>query len=170
MTTTHNTPPHAGDVNARQMIRPRRRAVLLQRLDRRIEAFDIEISEADGVPATVTADAAPALVGLFGIGPTVAHQLLTAAGDDPQRLRSEAAFAKLAGVCPVSGIIRQNEPARSQPQRRSRCQQCAVSHSARAHAVSPIHLRLRQTTHPARQNQAPRLSASSVTSPVKYLP
>jgi transposase len=73
----------------------------LQRLARRIEAFDIEISEADDELATLTANAAPALVGLFGVGPTVAAQLLTTAGDNPQRLRSESAFAKLAGVCPV---------------------------------------------------------------------
>lgn len=73
----------------------------LQRLARRIEVLDTEISEADRELATLTAKASPALVGLFGVGPTVAAQLLTAAGDNPKRLRSEAAFAKLAGVSPV---------------------------------------------------------------------
>jgi transposase len=44
---------------------------------------------------------APALLGIFGVGPHGAAQLLAAAGDNPQRLRSEAAFAKLCGVCPL---------------------------------------------------------------------
>lgn len=44
---------------------------------------------------------APALLGLFGVGPHAAAQLLAAAGDNPQRLRCEAAFAKLCGVCPM---------------------------------------------------------------------
>lgn len=73
----------------------------LQRLARRIEALDAEITDADAELVTLTATAAPALVGLFGVGPAVAAQLLTAAGDNPQRIRSEAALAKLAGACPV---------------------------------------------------------------------
>ena len=43
----------------------------------------------------------PALLGVFGVGPHAAAQLLAAAGDNPQRLRSEAAFAKLCGACPI---------------------------------------------------------------------
>ena len=49
----------------------------------------------------LVADHAPALLGIFGVGPHGAAQLLAAAGDNPQRLRSEAAFAKLCGVCPL---------------------------------------------------------------------
>ncbi len=40
-------------------------------------------------------------MGLSGVGPHVAAQLLAAAGDNPERLRSEAAFAKLCGACPI---------------------------------------------------------------------
>lgn len=36
-----------------------------------------------------------------GVGPETAGQLLTSAGDNPDRLRSEAAFAHLCGVAPV---------------------------------------------------------------------
>lgn len=43
----------------------------------------------------------PALLGVFGVGPHAAAQLLAAAGDNPHRLRSEAAFAKLCGACPI---------------------------------------------------------------------
>jgi len=49
----------------------------------------------------LTADAAPALVDAFGIGPEIAGELLVAAGDNTDRIRSEAAFAKLCGVSPV---------------------------------------------------------------------
>ena len=43
----------------------------------------------------------PALLGMFGVGPHAAAQLLAAAGDNPDRLHCEAAFAKLCGVCPL---------------------------------------------------------------------
>jgi len=45
--------------------------------------------------------AAPCLLALRGVGIEVAGQLLTTAGDNPDRLRSEAAFAHLCGVAPV---------------------------------------------------------------------
>ncbi len=50
---------------------------------------------------TLTAAACPALVELTGIGPDSAAQLLISAGDNAQRLRSEAAFAALCGTNPV---------------------------------------------------------------------
>ncbi len=49
----------------------------------------------------LTAETAPALVDLFGIGPDTAATLLVTAGGNPERLRSEAAFAALCGVNPV---------------------------------------------------------------------
>jgi transposase len=49
----------------------------------------------------LTLEAAPALCGLTGVGPDVAGALLVAAGDNPERLRSDAAFASLCGVSPV---------------------------------------------------------------------
>jgi transposase len=44
--------------------------------------------------------AAPQLIALPGIGVDTAGQLLVTAGDNPDRLRSEAAFARLWGVAP----------------------------------------------------------------------
>ncbi|MGH9170870.1 MAG: transposase [Acidimicrobiales bacterium] len=41
------------------------------------------------------------LLELFGIGYDSAATLLVAAGDHPERLRSEAAFARLCGVAPL---------------------------------------------------------------------
>ncbi|MFI6149898.1 IS110 family transposase [Streptomyces sp. NPDC051109] len=45
--------------------------------------------------------AAPALLELFGVGPETAGQLLASAGDNPERMRSEAAFAHLSEVAPI---------------------------------------------------------------------
>lgn len=45
--------------------------------------------------------AAPALVELTGVGPDTAAALLITAGDNPHRLRSEAAFAALCGTNPI---------------------------------------------------------------------
>jgi transposase len=53
-----------------------------------------------GGELTVTS-VAPALVALPGIGIDTAGQLLVTAGDNPQRLRSEAAFAHLCGAAPI---------------------------------------------------------------------
>lgn len=49
----------------------------------------------------LTKASAPALVEAFGIGPDVAGELLVAAGDNTNRIRSESAFAKLCGVSPI---------------------------------------------------------------------
>jgi transposase len=42
-----------------------------------------------------------ALLELFGVGPDTAAILLVAARDNPERLRSEAAWAQLCGVAPI---------------------------------------------------------------------
>jgi transposase len=40
-------------------------------------------------------------VALFGVGPDSAGALLVAAGDNPERLRSNAAFSMLCGASPI---------------------------------------------------------------------
>jgi transposase len=49
----------------------------------------------------VVSEAAPGLLALPGVGTDVAGALLVAAGDNPERLSSEAAFARLCGVAPL---------------------------------------------------------------------
>jgi len=49
----------------------------------------------------LTQAAAPATSAVFGLGPDTVAALLTAVGDNPDRLRSEAAFAHLCGVAPI---------------------------------------------------------------------
>jgi transposase len=48
-----------------------------------------------------TSTVAPQLVAAFGVAPDIAAELLVAAGDNTDRIRSEAAFAKLCGACPI---------------------------------------------------------------------
>jgi transposase len=83
----------------------------LRRLARRHQQLSEEIAEADGELRALVAQAAPRLLALPGVGVEVAGQLLTSAGDNPDRLRSESAFAQLCGVAPVpasSGKVRRH--------------------------------------------------------------
>ncbi|WOI58801.1 IS110 family RNA-guided transposase [Streptomyces fradiae] len=73
----------------------------LRRLAHRYQALDEEIKEADKEIGPLVTKAAPRLIALPGLGPETAGQLLTSAGDNPDRLRSEAAFAHLCGAAPV---------------------------------------------------------------------
>jgi transposase len=73
----------------------------LRCLATRYQALTSELQVLDAELARLTLEVAPALCELKGVGPDVAGALLVAAGDNPERLRSEAAFASLCGVSPV---------------------------------------------------------------------
>ncbi len=73
----------------------------LKMLARKIAFLDEQITELEARMSTLTGQAAPALAGVFGVGPHVAAKLLATIGDNPDRIRSEAAFAKLCAACPV---------------------------------------------------------------------
>jgi transposase len=73
----------------------------LRALADRYHALEQETRLHDRVLATLTDRAAPALTSLFGIGEDSAAELLIVAGDNPDRIRSEAALAMLCGLCPV---------------------------------------------------------------------
>lgn len=60
-----------------------------------------EIAELDTPIDELTAQAAPALLERFGVGPDVAAALLIAAGGNPTRLGNEAGFAALCGANPI---------------------------------------------------------------------
>lgn len=49
----------------------------------------------------LTRAVAPAMVATIGIGPDTAAEMLIVAGDNTDRIRSEAAFAKMCGACPI---------------------------------------------------------------------
>jgi transposase len=73
----------------------------LRSLARRHAALDEEINELHQALTESTAQAAPELLAKQGVGVQVAAQLLITAGDNPDRLRSEASFAHLTGVAPI---------------------------------------------------------------------
>ena len=64
-------------------------------------ALTDEIGVLDTELRRLTEAALPSLCHLKGVGPDVAGALLVAAGDNPERLRSEASFASLCGVSPI---------------------------------------------------------------------
>jgi len=75
--------------------------VALRSVARRYEALLREIVELEAHLDRLVAQAAPELVSLAGIGTDSAATLLIVAGDNPQRLGSEASFANLcAGSLP----------------------------------------------------------------------
>lgn len=75
--------------------------IALRRLAKRCQQLAAEITEADADLKTLIQQAAPRLLDQIGVGPQVAGQLLTTAGDNPDRLTSEASFAALCGVSPL---------------------------------------------------------------------
>lgn len=68
---------------------------------RRILALSKEVQLADRRLLSLTTRTAPRTTSLFGVGAEVAGQLLVTAGDNPDRLRSEAAFAHLCAAAPI---------------------------------------------------------------------
>ena len=75
--------------------------VTMRGLARRIQSFNSEIKGLDGMLVELVTNTAPSLVSLYGVGTDTAATLLVAAGDNPQRLRSERSWAHLCGVSPI---------------------------------------------------------------------
>ena len=73
----------------------------LRSLARRWMALAEEIALHDQHLARLTTATAPTLCEGFGVGAHTAAELLIIFGDNPDRSRSEAAFAKLCGACPI---------------------------------------------------------------------
>jgi transposase len=73
----------------------------LQTLGRRVVDLDAMTERLDAQLAVLVRATAPDLLAVEGVGIDTAAILLVAAGDNPERLRSEAAFAHLCGVAPL---------------------------------------------------------------------
>ncbi|MBE0418379.1 MAG: IS110 family transposase [Coriobacteriia bacterium] len=67
----------------------------------RIVALETEIASLDASLSALVHEAAPSTIARLGIGVEHAGQLLVTAGENPERVRSEAAFARLCGVAPI---------------------------------------------------------------------
>jgi transposase len=76
-------------------------AFTLRLLARRIIELTGEIDELNTRIAAAIDARAPQLLQRYGVGPDTAAALLLAAGDNPERLNSEASFAALCGVSPI---------------------------------------------------------------------
>jgi len=75
--------------------------IALRSLARRILELSDEIADLDRLIAPLVAELAPGLPVLPGVGVQNAGELLVTAGQNPERLRSEAGLAMLCGVCPI---------------------------------------------------------------------
>ncbi len=73
----------------------------LRSLGRRALDLQAETAAIDGALAELVTATAPSMLELHGVGIDTAAMLLVAAGDNPQRIRSEAAWAHLCGVAPI---------------------------------------------------------------------
>ena len=73
----------------------------LRTLARRALSLEEEVKEIDRILKTLVAETAPQLSAIDGVGTDVASAVLVAAGDNPERLKNEATFAKVCGVAPL---------------------------------------------------------------------
>ncbi|MCW2573607.1 MAG: Transposase [Frankiales bacterium] len=73
----------------------------LRVLARRVQTLQAELHLLDTELRPLVAATAPQLVARPGLGTDTAGAILVAAGDNPDRLRTEASFARLCGVSPL---------------------------------------------------------------------
>jgi transposase len=72
----------------------------LRDLARRFKTLDEEVKLLSAQIIALVEQAAPDLMKVFGVGAELAGQFLVTVGDNPGRIRSEAALAKICGVAP----------------------------------------------------------------------
>jgi transposase len=87
----------------------------LRILGRRVLALDAEKARIDALLSALVTQTAPQLLSVHGVGIDTAAALLVTAGDNPGRLRSEAAWAHLCGTAPIpasSGKVTRYRPGR----------------------------------------------------------
>ena len=75
--------------------------VALRELGRRAQFLDAQLDRLDELIGPLVTARAPGLLALHGVGPDTAALLLIAAGDHPERLRSESSWAHLCGAAPI---------------------------------------------------------------------
>ncbi len=75
--------------------------LMIRNLARRIQVFNAEMREIDGMLTALVQQTAPSLLALYGAGTDTAASLLVAAGDNPDRIRSEGSWAHLCGTTPL---------------------------------------------------------------------
>ncbi len=125
----------------------------LRSIAQRARALRDEIKTLDHQLAALLRAYAPNTLDVFAMGPDTVAALLVTIGDNPDRLRSEAAFARLCGVAPIpasSGKTTRHRLHRGGDRSANR----ALHH--RRHRPTPLlrpHTRLRPTPHRRRSNE-----------------
>ena len=77
-------------------------------LARRVHTLDAELAVLDEQIGLLVKAAAPELLNIFGVGADTAAFLLVTAGDNLERITTEAKWAMLCGIAPIpatSGLI-----------------------------------------------------------------
>jgi transposase len=74
---------------------------MLRRLARRVQQLDEEIADANDELGIILRQHTPTLLAATGVGTEAAGQILTTAGENLDRLHSEAALARICGVAPI---------------------------------------------------------------------
>jgi transposase len=126
--------------------------VALRELGRRVEFLDAQIERLDELIVPLVTARAPDLLSLYGVGPDTAALLLVAAGDQPERLRSEAAWAHMCAVAPI--------PASSGKTRRHRLNRGGnreASHALRRIVIT------RMSSHPETRAYVTRRTAEGLS-------
>jgi transposase len=125
--------------------------VALREPGRRVEFLDAQTDRLDELIIPLVTARAPGLLSLYGVGPDTAALLLIAAGDHPERLRSEAARAHLCAVAPI--------PASSGKTRRHRLN--SGGNREASHALWRIVI-TRMSAHPATRAYVGRRTAEGL--------
>ncbi len=132
--------------------------LVLRALARRVQAATAEAKELEAEIAGHVQVLAPALLEEPGVGPIVAAQLLVA-WSHPGRLRSEAAFARLAGVAPLpasSGQTIRHRLSRGGDRQLNRALHTVILHR-RHHDPTTIDYIARRVSEGKTQREAVRL-------------
>ena len=87
---------------------------------------------------------APELVAVAGVGIDTAAILLVAAGDNPERIRSEVAFRAPVWRCAHRSVIGQDRPSSPQPGREPTSEPHVVAHRVHPHEYRRAHPHLRR--------------------------
>ena len=124
----------------------------LHELGRRVEFPDARAGRLDDLIVPLVTARAPGLLRLYGVGPDTAALLLIAAGDHPERLRSEAAWAHLRAAAPIPA-----SPGKTRRHRLNRGGNREASHALRRIVIT------RMSAHPATRAYVQRRTAEGLS-------
>lgn len=110
----------------------------LRALGRRWRHLNAEVRPYDAVLDDVGAQASPTLRDAYGIGADLGGGAPHRVGDNPEPIRSEAAFAKPCGTCPIPASLG-HQPALPLPRWAPPIQRGALPSRHRANAFPPKH-------------------------------